>query len=329
MNATHSRIGPKTRSMLWLALFLVLAECGLRAVESAQRPVPLEIDAPPIFLLGTSRTERGIDPYVVESALLAEGAGSYWVASVTAHAVRCVGLEALYREQIRPRLAGVPEGGLVAIELYGAGMNDGVVFEAEREWLAGRSRRSSPLEPLGWPSRLANWSRGLLASLRLADARDLFVEFPLTRFTRTWMNERRGFHPHPNFTERGMRRSHWEPRYRNELLREWGIGGIQTVALRELVAAIRQDGLRVALYTMPISDMHRSFYPDGAYKEYKEGIRSFAAEEGLPLLDLDAGHGLKRTQFYDTHHLCGSTAPLVSRRLARGLAIQVGADTPR
>lgn len=134
-----------------------------------------------------------------------------------------------------------------------------------------------------------------------------------SRFTRG----SRGFEP----IEASAAKSHlntakWRARYRDELLLDFKLGGIQSEMLRRLVAAVQQDGLRVVLYLLPITDIHRGFYAPGDYDRMVAFLERLADHMRVPFVNLDKDHEYTHDDFQDTHHLGPSALERISHDIA-------------
>ncbi len=86
------------------------------------------------------------------------------------------------------------------------------------------------------------------------------------------------------------------------------------------------DGFRVALYTLPISETHRGFFPPGYYAECLAHIGRVAASEGVVWMDFDTGHEFGFEDYVDTHHLHVTAARRFSARFAVELLLPALGD---
>ena len=77
----------------------------------------------------------------------------------------------------------------------------------------------------------------------------------------------------------------WKKRYRELLLRDYRLGGVQTEVLVQLIRQIRGDGFEVVLFIMPTTDIHKSFFAPGQYESFLAHLGGLAAREGVPLVD--------------------------------------------
>ena len=120
--------------------------------------------------------------------------------------------------------------------------------------------------------------------------------------------------------EPGLREPMWRAHYQGTLLKDFHLGGLQTDFLRLLVRQARADGFRPVLFIMPVTPIHRGFFPPGEYAAYLAHVAGVAALEGVPLVDLDSALGLGVESFVDTHHLrFSAVAPATVELTQRGV----------
>jgi len=321
-----------TRALLWCLLLLAAAEAGVRAFE---RAVPttgtIGIDERLVLLLGTSRTQHGLNPVWIERALAAGGVQDVFVANASRLAATNVGLLQEWAHDVLPAVAGHGRG-LVAIEMRVEGFNDS--YQAEVEGVSAEQleidgqdlsalQGDGPLALLG-KGKLdaASWwllSRSHLCALpellrRHREAAELTPK-QIQRHLPAWAVRDRGWEPMPrDSTTRNLERI--QQHYRDQVLADFSHGGRQTSAVRELVASVRAIGMTPVLYLMPITDDHRTVYPDGLWDQMLTYIRALADELHVDFVDLDIGHGLPPTLFVDSSHLSPEGAEIMSARLA-------------
>lgn len=333
----------KTRSLLYALGFLLLAEAGLRGLEARRGTERLASGRPLVFILGTSRSVRGLRPADVEEQLRADGVEDPWVGNVSKAQLTNVGLVERYLEQLHPLIEeGQPPGGVVAIEVRGSGLNDRYVtpeeaqfLERSPEVLAGAAGTTAP--PITTEGSAADvLARTTLARLRIARARETLLpllEGPwhaepaeeeereradpgLAYLSRTWARGERGWTGYPPRSVKGLHRSMWRPHYRKILLADYTLGGLQTQALERLIELVREDGFRPVLYVLPITEVHRGFYRDDDYERFKHHAAELARRTAVPLVDLDRDVELAEDEFYDTQHVHGGTVAKLSQYFA-------------
>ncbi|MFH1679438.1 MAG: hypothetical protein ABIH26_02195 [Candidatus Eisenbacteria bacterium] len=341
-----------TRSVAFCLLFLLLFEAGLRAVEVSREdglPPIRPTGRPVLLVMGSSRTKTGISPDIIDATLAENGIRDSWTANLSLQATTCFGLYRHYMETVHPWASRTASHGIVAIEVGGAALNDGYVNPREEPFLAEAGfwrniRAGKPGEAarsLLWKTRLSR-SKQILRELATAKSRSAALkrkELPaagaphdslgIIEYLQSfeWGTESRGW------VERPFRRAHpnteqVQEKFETVLLRDFKMGGLQTEYLVRLIRQIRRDGFTPALYAMPVTSLHRSFYPGGRYAEFLAHARRVATEERILFVDLDTGHGLDEKAFRDSHHLHSSGAIEVSKRLALRLFLPLLAVPP-
>lgn len=164
-------------AFLWTLAFLGAFEVALRLGEGRAEPAArVEHPGPIVFLFGSSRTEFGLRPRVIERTLEREGIASPWVADVTHRALTMIGMLRLWREQLRPLVEESGVRGWIGIEVRGSGLNDSYRVFDEQDYL----------ERLGWsPEEGRFLEERSLARLFAADfdagARELLRSLALAR----------------------------------------------------------------------------------------------------------------------------------------------------
>lgn len=186
------------KAVLYSLLLLLLAEAGLRLAErwvavlsgiadggSCHRPLCL--------FLGSSRTLRGVDPFLVEQELAARGWDRPWSASLNMPTATNVGLYMHYMQEIHP-WAGRAEGsshrwtsadmsrGILAIEVRGSGMNDNYNPNRELAWLSQQGDDGPAIPEHNDAGGLPEWLSGLDPE---ASARSLLWRFRLSTIRET------------------------------------------------------------------------------------------------------------------------------------------------
>jgi hypothetical protein len=327
-------VDPKSRSIVVLAVLLLAAELGLRAVERAPEP-RLPADRPVAIVLGTSRARAGVDPGEAEVALFQSGVYRPWVANASVEAATMVGLHETYLREVHPLAAGAGEAGepvVIAIEVRGSGLNDAYVAPEERGFVerhrfadAGLVERS--LADLLAAGEIDAAADAMLGRLRIARGDELLRprltgwlhgadepaaapgggpdagDAPLTGDDAAWAVGDRGWAPYSDVQEPGLRVPMWERHYKGKMLKDYTLGGVQTEHLRQLVRRVRADGFRAVLFNMPVTGIQRGFFAEGDYARYLQHVRAVAAEEGVAFVDLDSALELPQDAFVDTHHL--------------------------
>jgi hypothetical protein len=93
------------------------------------------------------------------------------------------------------------------------------------------------------------------------------------------------------------------------------VGGPGCSALRELLAACRQEGVRAALVLMPEGPAFRSWYSPRSWAQIQEWLTEVSREYDAPLIN--AREWLDEEAFVDSHHLTPIGAERFSERLGR------------
>ena len=116
-----------TWALLSAICLVVAAEWAYRALESIDivRVPSLGSRRPVVFVLGSSRVERGIDPRIVERELAAAGVADISAANVCRAGVDMAGLERTHVEEIEPVASGGELQGVVAVAIRWDALNDG------------------------------------------------------------------------------------------------------------------------------------------------------------------------------------------------------------
>ena len=315
--------GPRTRALLSCLLALALAEWGLREVERRLAPTGgLPVGRPLYVALGTSRTQRGVVPEVVEAALARAGVRDPWVANVSQNGTTHIGLLQLYMQDIHPRMDGSLDPRVLAIEVRSAGLNDRVQATAREERFLSRNRLDVAPGQGGPRLDPEAWATGLLGHLALARAAEIRARWqaPARFSTEDWQEGHRGWEPWEGTRPEDLRREAWAKRYRGQLLADLEVGGVQLAALRRLVRRARDDGWTVVLVRAPVTEVHRGFWEPADRVLVDAALRRVTEEEGLTLLDYEADHGVPEEEFWDTHHLATPGARRFSRTLGAALA---------
>jgi hypothetical protein len=354
-----------TRAILWCVVFVVLAELVLRAWDPGRRvQSSLTTERPLAFILGTSRSLRGLRPSVIEEVLRDEGLREPWVGNASQKQVTTVGLYRRYRNDLAPLFATERGHGLLAIEVRASGMNDNYLVPDEQAWVDSEVLPPMPgLDPNAPPlpqravgaiellraGRIEAAAIAAFGSLALTHTRetlrpaiervfghgiegqsevDLMAGSPpassapeTIAIDADWARGEKGWEPFPELVAPGLKRSQWEPVYRNQLLKNYHLGGIQTEFLRRLVRESRLAGLTPVLFVMPITDIQKSFFKPGEFESFLTFLERFAQEERVVWTNLDAELDLPIEAFYDTHHINSSAVPKVSREFARRVLV--------
>ena len=318
------------RALLFTVFFLALAEIGLRAWEPKPAPVKgLPDDSTLCFVLGTSRTMRGLDPRRMEETLAASGVEKPFVANVAEKGVTTFGLYDLYRREIRPLAVDARRKVVLGIELRASGLNDSYATSEEnarwergeyRETIASVSGATSSPTMTGSDFSLERTASGLFASLaltrgreRLASIRRGFAQDGVP----TWAKGAKGFDPFKEPKQPDLKASTWRRHYRETILADFRFGERQIPMLRAFCESARNDGVDVFLYVMPVTETQRGFWdPPERRKEVLDAVKAWATQERIDLLDFDTGHTIPLEQFFDTHHLSAQGASRFSRRFA-------------
>ncbi len=345
----------RVRSVVFTAVFFLAAEAGLRLRAPEETRGDFSHDGPVVLLLGSSRTEFGLKPRVAEAALADAGVEGAWVADVTHRALTMIGMLRLYREKLRPVVEGGDLDGWIGIEIRGSGMNDSYRVFDEPEYLArcgydpeggtigDAESGDTPLDLL-LGGRFGAGARALVGGLALVRERPTLKRWldPTTWFDGDgaegasaprgsweahlraldvpWATGEKGWQVFHRQRREDLNAKVERRRFRRHHLKDYAIGGVQTACVRELLAEARADGLKPFLYVMPITAVHRRFFEPGDYAAFRRLAERIAAEEGVPLFDLDRGHALPNAAFLDTGHLhhtaaAGFTRTFVERVL--------------
>jgi len=349
------------KSVLYCLLFLLAAEAGLRLAErwaaaSAGAAAGGAYGRPLCLFLGSSRTFRGVDPFLVEEELAARGWDRPWSANISMVTATNVGLYMHYMQEVHPWAGDGFRKGILAIEVRGSGMNDSFNPNRELAWLSQQGDEQAGIavhdEPVGFLERLYRLdpepaARTVLWKLRLSTIRETAVSLgrgagyrsavpdDLTDEGRAWIADglppqfagfkwargARGWQP---FEEKipDLDVGQWSGHYRNRLLADFHLGGRQTRYLRLIIRQVREDGFTPLLYLLPVTPLHRTFYSGEEYEAFLAHTRLLAREEEVQFIDLDSGHGLGRQAFRDTNHLHRDGAQVISRQLGREIEAQ-------
>lgn len=320
---------PAIKVVLWTVLILVGAEFGLRTLDG---PVSIDVseDRPVLICLGTSRTTHGLAPLEIQAALEADPEIAHerpWVANASQNGITTVGLYLVYMKEVRPLMRG--RKGVIAIEARPSGFNDAYMTEEEnkaftgnelRELYAGGDIRLDDFsEGGGARNRFAAFSEKTLGSLRLSGGRSLLGRLKgrfSSKGSAAFPKGERGFVPVIGSPREDLDIERWQYHYEKVLLNGWRFGAIQTLALRFLIRQIKIDGLTPVLYTMPVTDVQRTFWPPQALPLVMAGLHQISAEEGVDFINLDHAHGLPESAFQDTHHLTEAAARAFSSTFA-------------
>lgn len=317
------------RALLFTLLFLALAELGLRAWEPKPAPVRgLPDDGTLCFVLGTSRTMRGLDPRRMEETLAASGVAKPFVANVAEKGITTLGLYDLYVREIRPLAVEARREIVLGVELRASGLNDSYVTALEAEkWERGDYRDVLAIEGAGTVAKAAaneatleRWAGALFAPLALARGREKIASLRRTFAgdgIPSWAQGRKGFDPFTEPRQPDLKEATWSRHYRETILKDFRFGERQFPMLRALCRTARADGVDVFLYVMPVTPMQRAFWqPPERRQQVLEAVKEWATSEGIDLFDFDTGHTIPLEQFFDTHHLSTQGALRFSRRFA-------------
>ena len=345
-------MGPRTRSLLYCLLFLTVAEVAVRVLDARTTPtVTVAGERPLVFLLGSSRTRRGLRPRTMMEELEANGVAGAHVWNLARPGVKNVGLHEVYSRDVRPRVDATATSIVVMIELRASAANDSATTRMERDYV-----RRAALPPLDVPPAtlgsagdtsggdsneassnppfdLASWARVLLGSIRLTQISDIVersskeeaesgkavAEGEGEALPSFGLGEELGWRP---FTDRKEDKNveYARRRYEGELLVDYRLGGVQTEYLVRLVREVRTQGGIPVLYILPVLDVHRTFGKGDEFQRFHDHAHAIASAEDVTLIDLDTDHDLPASAFRDTHHLHESGAELVSRELGEALA---------
>jgi len=316
-------MGTKTRSIVWGLLFLVLAEFALRAGEARAVPTgSLPSERPLCLALGTSRTEHAVQPAIAENALQEAGIDNVWVANVSEVALTMVGLYRRYMQEIHPRVAGDSKPRILAIEVRGSGLNDSHMEERELLYVRQQGFDRAHAQTADMTFGVDAFAQRLLSQLALSRAREIIerVLDPKELAQPEWMEGRKGWMVFTGPSPQDMKANLNRERYRNKLLADYRVGGIQTDFLRRLVEQAQADGWSVVLFIPPVTLTQREFWKPEDLNTFRAHIADFARANGLPFLDFDLDHNFKLNEFFDTHHLNRKGSRRFSRLWARRIA---------
>lgn len=338
----------RVQSVVFTALFFLAAEAGLRLSAPERSTGRFSHDGPVVLLLGSSRTEFGVKPRVAEAALREADVAGAWVADVTHRALTMIGMLRLYREKVRPVLEGGDLDAWIGVEVRGSGLNDSYRVFDEPEYLA-RCGYDPEANSFGDPESGSGPLDLLLEGRWDASARALVGDLALVRERRRlhrWLDPRtwssrddvpaapapggswdahvrasgvpwatgdKGWNVFHRQRRADLNAAVERRRFRKHHLKDYAIGGVQTACVRAILAEARADGLKPFLYVMPITETHRRFFEPGDYADFRRLVERLAAEEGVPLFDLDRDHGLPDSAFLDTGHLHHTAAPAFTR----------------
>lgn len=278
-------------------------------------------------------------PRIVEETLREHGVLDPWGANASLLAATTLDIYRTYMEEVRPLRRFARPGGIVAIEVRGARMNDSYIAPRDRAYLyaqSGSLRNPSQRLAALRAGAVDGLTRFLLGRLAIVKARERIRN--LVRRTApssgrggedfadaglwekmtwpSWARGDKGWYAHrgprsPDLKERRTRKV-----YQNRILRGYRLGGIRSEYLVRLIRQVHADGLLPVAYAMPLTQLHRSFYPPEKYAAFLRHMRELAEREGFPFVDLDSDHGLPLSDFHDTHHLSSHVVPEFSRRFA-------------
>ncbi len=346
-----------TKALLICLVTIVAVECGLRwLLTHSQDLEGVPTDRKVAFVLGTSRTQSALDPLAIEAELKnlggpgglvgLDGKGP-WVADVAGNALTTMGELLLYIDSIRPLARG--RRGIVAIEVRYEGLNDHYATTPEIEAiLKGRmktllpdeeinellmARYEDPVQHIGSSRWLANLTtehihdltRAATGRLVLGSGRDTLRQLGHqvavlfgAQAAPPFAVDKKGFAPQLGQRKDDLDVGRWGPHYKNELMRRLSQGGLQFHALEKIIALAREDGFEPVMFVMPVTDIHKTFLPDGMWARSVALVKGLAEKEKIPLVDFDAdgkwnGHEL----FFDTHHMAPVAAPGMSAEFAR------------
>lgn len=324
------------RAVLWGAFAIALAnaalsvaletvlpqvrdpEYGVRMVRlrAQQRAHP---DRPLVVMVGTSRTQNGIDPAAMP---FPDEPGSPLVFNFGQSGTRPVNLRLNLQ---RIRAAGVrPTAVLVEIlptTLGVGGPLDAMPFAPERytasdlEWLnpyladpAAARRRWAAARVNPWPAHGQAVANHLLPEWQPWAA----------RIDQLWtQTDARGFGPYQYETTTNASRSRRRAEVEREsvpALRDLRVSALAGESLRGLVADCRAWGVPVAFYQMPESPVYRSWYSAESRAEVAAFERVLRDELGCPVFP--APTDFAEDDFADGHHMLRPAAAKYSRWLA-------------
>lgn len=293
-----------SRTLVWFVALLAAAELTLLGLEITGE-IPEGIPEGPLIHinLGSSRSLRSIMPLQIEKQLEDQGVDGIWIANVARLGRTMVGVAQTYSEEVAPRIHPRHRLGTLAIEVRGASLNDSRVKGKETGfgWQIWASQRRLTLT-----ERLESWFQGL----KITDLRKALESTDTGQ--PAWAKGARGWQAFGKGRARDVTGKRSRRLY-TKLLRDYKLGGRQTIATRYLIRRAQEDGWTPVLYAMPITPMHRGFFEPGDYQAFLAQTKRIAAEEGVAWVDLDTGHSIERRNFFDTHHLDSRGARLFSR----------------
>jgi hypothetical protein len=308
----------------------------LAATEAAlqvwmRRPIPLAgipDKGPLCFVLGTSRTMRGLRPSMIEETLRASEVPDAWVANISELGITMFTLFDLYMREIRPLAVDANRRVVLGIEVRASGLNDNYANPAENEkWTRGEYRELVAL---------ARGGTGLDAQLAAFDltgaARTIFGYTALGSGRETlaraqrravkggvpeWAIDEKGFEEFKEVRQRDLEEGTWRHHYSKVILRDYTFGTKQFPMLQLLCRQAQRDGVDVFVYVLPVTDLQKSFWdPPGRRKQVLDEVKKWAATQGIAVVDFDSGHTFALEDFHDTHHVAASGAQKLSRRFA-------------
>jgi len=112
------------------------------------------------------------------------------------------------------------------------------------------------------------------------------------------------------FRAKGLERMH-ESYFRS--LQDFRIGPWQEKALRDMITICKDEGIRVAIYTMPESPIFRSWYTPETSRRSQAFLEGLRQETGVAVFETTSGFG--EEDFADGHHMLRHAAKSFSRRL--------------
>lgn len=317
------------RALLFTLVFLVLAELGLRAWEQEPAPVAgLPNDSTLCFVLGTSRTMRGLDPIAMEETLRGNGVATPFVANIAEKGITTFSLYDLYVREIQPLAVTARRRVTLGIELRASGLNDHYATTAENEkWDRGDYRvllegatdegARREVEPSFDPERVAKRMFGALA---LANGRETIAKLRRTLESDglpAWAMGKKGFDPFTEPKQKDMKEPTWRRHYQDTILKDYHFGDRQFPMLQALCTTAKADGVDVFLYVMPVTAMQRAFWnPPELRAQVLDQVKAWAKEVDVPVYDFDTDHTIPLESFFDTHHLTEQGAKRFSRRFA-------------
>jgi hypothetical protein len=71
----------------------------------------------------------------------------------------------------------------------------------------------------------------------------------------------------------------------------------------ETLSAARQQGTRVVVVAMPITDLNRALLSDLSWDAYRRSVKAMALAKGASFIDLSKSPEFDRSDFEDTVHL--------------------------